>query len=211
LSLLEKHPLGREILPEHESFTSQLYIPKVNLTLAKEGPELLVNDTELSETLYGNDHDFTGEARLDSETFDAKGISVPTEIFNSAEEAIDLDSFPAEVRGFVKNVFLEKYPHVVSLHALDAGDLSKTLGFTHLRLRSGEILPRSKRLFQISPSDTRHLADICEALCQLEYIRKAPWTRQAAIYMAWQPIWSRGPSQAHWAGWSWIFHLSIHF
>ena len=76
--------------------------------------------------------------------------------------------------GFIKKIFLEKYPQVVSLHALDAGNLSLTLGYTQLRLREGEVLPRSKRIFHISPSDQRHLDDICDLMIRFGYITRSP-------------------------------------
>ena len=60
------------------------------------------------------------------------------------------------------------------MHSLDAGDLSLTLGFTQLKLREGETLPRSKRIFHISPPDARHLEDICEFLIKFGYLIKSP-------------------------------------
>ena len=60
------------------------------------------------------------------------------------------------------------------MHSLDAGDLSLTLGFTQLKLREGETLPRSKRNFHISPPDARHLEDICEFLIKFGYLIKSP-------------------------------------
>ena len=97
-----------------------------------------------------------------------------TFLYNSAEEAIDLDHFPVEIRKYIKNICIEKYPQCVSLHSLDAGDLSLTLGFTQLKLREGESLPRSKRIFHISPPDARHLEDICELLIRFGYLIKSP-------------------------------------
>ncbi len=49
----------------------------------------------------------------------------------------------------IKDIFVDKYPEVVSLHGLDAGNLSLTLGYTQLRLRKGEVLPRAKRIFHV--------------------------------------------------------------
>jgi len=62
----------------------------------------------------------------------------------------------------------------VSLHSLDAGNLSLTLGYTQLRLRKGEVLPRSRRIFHVSPTDQRHLDDICDLLCKFGYIMRSP-------------------------------------
>ncbi len=59
-------------------------------------------------------------------------------------------------------------------HAMDSGNFSLTLGYVRLRLREGETLPRSKRIFHISPSDQRHLDDICDFLIKYGYIRRSP-------------------------------------
>ncbi len=52
-------------------------------------------------------------------------------------------------------------------------NLSLTLGYTQLRLREGETLPRSRRIFHISPNDTRHLDDICDLLIKFGFIKKS--------------------------------------
>ena len=106
-----------------------------------------------SEALFSKDPSYIGEAEINDKSFEPRGIEVPTQIFSSAEEAIQLENFPPEVRKYIKRIFLERYPNCVSLHSLDAGDLSLTLGFTQLKLKEGETLPRSKRIFHISPPD----------------------------------------------------------
>jgi hypothetical protein len=59
-------------------------------------------------------------------------------IYKNVEEALNLNNFEPHNRPFLKNIFLEKYPNTVALHSLDAGDVSKTLGYTSLRLIPGE-------------------------------------------------------------------------
>ena len=71
---------------------------------------------------------------------------MPTRVYANAAEAVNLKAFSEEIQPFVKEIFIDKYPHVVSLHSLDAGNLSLTLGYTQLRLREGETLPRSRRI-----------------------------------------------------------------
>ncbi len=95
---------------------------------------------------------------------------------NSPEEAVQLDKFPPHLRPFIKDIFITKYPGIVSLHSLDAGNLSLTLGYTQLRLRKGEVLPRSRRIFHVSPTDQRHLDDITDLLCKFGYIMRSPST-----------------------------------
>jgi hypothetical protein len=128
----------------------------------------------MATALYGKENPYEGEAEISSELIDAKGIEIPTRVYENAREAICLEKFPEEVRPFIEDIFINKYPNCVSLHSLDAGDLSKTLGFVKLRLREGETLPRSKRIFYISPSDVRHLEDICELLIKYNYLIRSP-------------------------------------
>ena len=132
-----------------------------------------VNDID-TEALFSQSPSYMEEAQIDEKTFEPRGIEVPTQIFSSAEEAIQIENFPMEVRKYIKRIFLERYPHCVSLHSLDAGDLSLTLGFTQLKLREGETLSRSKRIFHISPPDARHLEDICKLLIKFGYLIKSP-------------------------------------
>ena len=70
-----------------------------------------VNDIDTESPSY------MGEAQIDEKTFEPRGIEVPTQIFNSAEEAIQLENFPVEVRKYIKRIFLERYTHCVSLHS----------------------------------------------------------------------------------------------
>jgi hypothetical protein len=81
----------------------------------------------MSEILGGNKISYTGTAEITPNIIDA-GLEVPTQIYQSAEEALNLDLFEPHIRPYVKEIFLDKYPNVVSLHSLDAGDVSKTLG-----------------------------------------------------------------------------------
>ena len=112
---------------------------------------------------------YSGEAEIKPEIIEPNGLDLPTIIYKDANEAINLNAYSAELRLHIKDIFLDKYPDVVALHSLDAGNLSLTLGFTQLRLREGENLPRSKRIFHISPTDQRHLDDLCEFLIELRF------------------------------------------
>jgi hypothetical protein len=167
------HPVGREILLNSNDSEPRVFVPSINLLNASPGENMHVGNIDTTDTLYEKDLNFSGEAEVSSESFDAKGIEVPTQIFSTPEEAISLSNFPMEIQKYIKEIFLVKHRGVVSLHSLDAGDISKTLGFTILQLRQGEKLPRSKRLFHISPSDTRHLEDICNSLIQFGYISRS--------------------------------------
>jgi hypothetical protein len=44
-------------------------------------------------------------------------------MYSSASEATELSKYPAEVREYTEDIFIEKYPQVVSLHMLNAVNL----------------------------------------------------------------------------------------
>ena len=156
LQALQKHPLGREILPEHQDMQVNIPIMSVNMASTTSGPTSAINDVDLTDVLFAKDPSFTGVAEISDKIIDPVGLDIPTIMYETAEEAVKLDSFSEEIRPFIVDIFVKKFPSVVSLHSLDAGDLSRTLGFTQLRLRKGESLPRSKRIFHISPVPYSH-------------------------------------------------------
>ncbi len=98
---------------------------------------------------------------------------MPTVIFPNALEAAQLYKLPTHIQPFVKDIFVNRYPEVVSLHGLDAGNLCLTLGYTQLRLRKGEVLPHAKQIFHVSPSDARHLDDIINLLIKFGFVMRS--------------------------------------
>jgi len=171
---LDRHPLGREILPYVSKNEPNFPLFSVNSLSLQADKQHSVNDIEEEETLFSKSPDYMGEAKVNSDILDPCGVDVPTLIHPNPESAINLDKFPKEIQPYIKEIFLEKHREVVSLHSLDAGDLSLTLGFTQLRLRPGETLPRNKRLFHISPGDRRHLDDILDLMIRFGYVCKSP-------------------------------------
>jgi hypothetical protein len=170
---MQKHPLAREIL--NPTCSEKIFLPvhMISVGSLSKNPEY-VNDFEQSDTLYGDADPYGGEAQITEDLVDPSGIELPTQIFKNAQEAINLDSFSPEIRPLIKQIFIDRYPNCVSLHSLDAGNLSLTLGYVKLRLRRGEILPRSKRIFHISPSDRRHLSDIIDFLIKYGFVVRSP-------------------------------------
>jgi hypothetical protein len=57
---------------------------------------------------------------------------------------------------------------------MDAGDLSKTLGFLSLKLIPGETLPRHKRIYHLSPQDNRYLEELLDQFIRFNYMIRAP-------------------------------------
>jgi len=171
---LSTYPLARELLLTN-GINNREYYPyfTANQVNVPTTANVNISDLDSADIIMGKEPTYTGEVNMEPELFEAKGLELPTMIYGSASEAIDLNAFPEEIRPFIKDIFIDKYPEVVSLHSLDAGNLSLTLGYTQLRLREGETLPRSRRIFHISPNDTRHLEDICDLLIKYGFIKKS--------------------------------------
>ena len=173
-STLQTYPVGREILMAKSTAKIQIPTIVVHQVTMSQDPSYKISDLDFADTIMNKEPTYFGEAEIKPEIIEPNGLDVPTIIYKNATEAIDLSSYSEEVRPFIKDIFIEKYPDVVALHALDAGNLSLTLGFTQLRLREGENLPRSKRIFHVSPTDQRHLDDLCDFLIKFGYIMRSP-------------------------------------
>jgi hypothetical protein len=185
LKLMLKHPPGRRILSDRPN--SNIQIPRITCYNLKidNTPLIIPNnkkvelddtsqtDTEMQDVLGGNKVSYTGTAEISPYIIDT-GLEVPTQIYSSAKEALNLNLFSPEIRPYIKRIFLDRYPNVVSLHSLDAGDVSKTLGFTSLRLIPGEKLPRHKRIYQLSPQDVNYMEELLEQFIRFGYVRRAP-------------------------------------
>ena len=175
---LRDHPLGREILYSRVKDDVQVPLLTISKVSVKQeifhAPDERIIDINPADTILRGEPTYSGEIEIDQDMIDPKGIELPTQVFANAAEAVDLSKYNEELRPFIKDIFIDKYPEVVALHSIDAGDLSLTLGLTQIRLKPGELLPRCKRIFHMSPTDTRHLHDICELLIKFGYLIKTP-------------------------------------
>jgi hypothetical protein len=67
---------------------------------------------------------------------DPMGLELPTQIFATAAETIDLSAYYEEIRPFKKELInTQKW----WLFMINAGNLSQTLGLTKVRLNPGEV------------------------------------------------------------------------
>lgn len=103
-----------------------------------------------------------------------QGFELPTHIKTTAADIIKLDDYDEEIRPYIKDIFLDSYPEVVPLFSLDRGDLSTYLGRMKLRLKEGAKLPRNKKIFYQSPSDSSHLRSILAYMEKLKMIARVP-------------------------------------
>ncbi len=115
-ALVSKHPLGREILASSEFCNISIPLMTVNSLSAQNGSSIIenessiINDEELADTLFADSPEYTGTADLDFKIIEPSGIDIPTRIYSSPEEAVQLDKFPPHLRPFIKDIFITKYP-----------------------------------------------------------------------------------------------------
>ena len=171
---LSNHPLGREILQSHMDYVGGIPTMTVHSISTPTNSSVKVSDIDYADAIFASEPEYTGTANIHADIIDPAGYELPTVIFPNALEAAQLYKLPTHIQPFVKDIFVNKYPEVVSLHGLDAGNLSLTLGYTQLRLRKGEVLPRAKRIFHVSPSDARHLDDIINLLIKFGFVMRSP-------------------------------------
>ena len=150
---VKNYPIGREVIIAGNTSQIQVPIMSINQINLSTGDEIQISYLELADTVLDKEPTYDGEAEIRPEIIEPQGLDLLTVVYANAEEALDLTHYSEELRPYIKNILIDKYPEVVALHSLDAGNISLTLGFTQLRLREGEILPRSKRIFHISPLD----------------------------------------------------------
>jgi hypothetical protein len=139
LRMMSNYPPAREIIPSKHNLNGNFPIPVISRVDIKDDDEDISTLIEDKQILGIDKVQYTGEADLSPKIIDA-GLELPTIIHETPEQALNLNLFDPLLRPYIEDIFLKKYPQVVSLHPLDAGDISKTLGYT--TLRSGETLPR---------------------------------------------------------------------
>ena len=107
----------------------QVPIMSINQVNLKTGNEIQISDLELADTVMDKEPTYYGEAEIRPEIIEPQGLDLPTVVYANAEEAIDLTQYSEELRPYIKSIFIDKYPEVVALHSLDAGNIrSATLG-----------------------------------------------------------------------------------
>jgi hypothetical protein len=175
--IMKEHPPVREVLPVQDDSTVSAYlcncttVYNVRLEPTKEIP--ILTEEEMKSVAGLGKVSYTGTAEVSPQIIDG-GLDLPTIIHKSPEEALNLNSYDPDIQPYIKKIFLEKYPEVIALHSLDSGDVSRTLGYTTLRLIPGESLPRHRRIYQLSPQDSRYLEELLEQFIRFNFVRRAP-------------------------------------
>ena len=107
---------------------------------------------------------------------DVGGFEIPKPGYEKIAPAdvINLSDYPEEIQPYIKDIFLDSFPSVVSTHSLDVGNLSSLLGYYKLKLKKGAKLPRYSKLYYLSPADNRQMKDILDFLEKQDIITRSP-------------------------------------
>jgi hypothetical protein len=99
--VLERCPLGREVLPYYADSENEVDVPlhSVNMSMM-ENSVMLVNDSDYSDIVSAKEPTYDGEADIIPDIIEPSGggLDIPTIIYGSAAEAINLSVYPEEIR-----------------------------------------------------------------------------------------------------------------
>ena len=102
-----------------------------------------------------------------------KGVDIPNTLLATAKDIVLKENFDEQIWPYVNNIFVENYPQVVSLHSLDRGNISQTVGFYTIRLRENVHLPKMKKIYYENSANSTLLKEVLEFLCKTNVISKA--------------------------------------
>ena len=116
------------------------------------------------------------EEEFDKILADTGGYEIPKNLNVEAKDLVDLEAYDEEMRPYIEDIFIRKYPNLVSLHSLDLGNLSKTLGEYKLKLKRFAVLPEFKKIYYLNPSELSQLQCILQFLIKYDAISKVSTT-----------------------------------
>ena len=93
---------------------------------------------------------------------------------NTINDVVCLDTFDKVFQPYIKDIFIDKYPSVVSLHTYDIGSLSDSLGLYHIQLKPGETLPKFRKVYYLAQEEREHMRSILEFLEKYKIIERVP-------------------------------------
>ena len=102
-----------------------------------------------------------------------KGYGQP-DTGNTIHDIIHLDTFEKVLQPYIKDIFIDKYSSVISLHAYDIGSLSDSLGLYHIQLKPGETLPKFRKVYYLAQEEREHMRSILEFLEKYKIIERIP-------------------------------------
>ncbi len=89
-------------------------------------------------------------------------------------DIVRLDTYDPSHQPYIKDIFIDKYPSVVSLHAYDIGSLSDSLGLYHIQIRPGETLPKFRKVYYLAQEEREHMRSILDFLEKYKIIERVP-------------------------------------
>jgi hypothetical protein len=113
-------------------------------------------------------------AEIDNNYLEPEGIGIPDSLIEQPEDIVKEKDYEPVIWPYVKDIFLNKYPEVISRHSLDRGQISDTLGYFSINLKPHTTLPKFKKLYFLDPKSASQMRDILEFLVKTKVITKAP-------------------------------------
>ena len=102
-----------------------------------------------------------------------KGLDIPKTMLANATDMVLEKDYKQHIWPYVKDIFIDSYPKVVSLHSLDRGDISATCGYYQIRLKENVELPKMRKIYYENSANAELLRDVLEFLVKTRVIDKA--------------------------------------
>ena len=144
----ERIDIKEKIIPKHE--LPKYYDPKQTIQLG-----------------------FNSDCIITPDDLLPKGLDIPNTMLANATDMVLEKNFKPHIWPFVKDIFLDSYPKVVSLHSLDRGNISATCGYYQIRLKDNVELPRMKKIYYENSANAELLRDVLEFLVKTKVLNKA--------------------------------------
>ena len=102
-----------------------------------------------------------------------QGYEVPCTLPQTVEEILNLDQYEPLHQKYLRDIFIDTFPTVVSLHGYDVGNLSDTMGYYKIQLKDNSPLPVFKKMYYLAPEDKMKMKDILDYLMKYKIIERA--------------------------------------
>ena len=102
-----------------------------------------------------------------------QGYEIPCTLPQTIEELLQLDNYEEIHQKYLKDIFIDTFPTVVSQHNYDVGNLSETLGYYKIQLKENSPLPPFKKMYYLAPNERQQLRDILDYLLKYNIIERA--------------------------------------
>ena len=102
-----------------------------------------------------------------------EGYTMPEHLNIDIEDIVKIEEFEPIHQPYIEDIFIKKFPEIVSLHNYDIGNLSQSLGLYHIQLKPGEVLPRFRKVYYLSTEMRDHMRDILDFLIRYKIISRA--------------------------------------